>query len=216
MSPAVPGRHPAPARVADLAEDGGRPLDLDRDVDLIVVGASAGGFEALLRIVQALPSGFVPAMLVVLHLPPESPSPVAGVLDRACRLPVREALDKAPVEPGSVTIAPPDYHLLVEASGRLALSVDEPVLYSRPAIDPLFESASVAYAPRLLGIVLTGASRDGSAGLAALRQRGGHAWVQSADDAHVPTMPAAALEHAGADAVLTLTQICRRLGGMPR
>lgn len=105
----------------------------------------------------------------------------------------------------------PDYHLLVEPQGTLALSVDEPVLYSRPAIDPLFESAAVAYGPRLLALVLTGASADGAAGLAAVRRAGGTAWVQRPDTALARTMPQAALDAAGADAVLGLDEMAERL-----
>jgi two-component system chemotaxis response regulator CheB len=190
--------------------NGGR-VDLCRDVDVVLVGASAGGFEALLQICAALPADFPLPMLVVLHLPPDNPSPVAQLLGQRCARPVVEALDKQPVEAGTVYIAPPAYHLLVEPARTLALSVDEPVLHSRPAIDPLFESAAVAYGPRALAVLLTGASADGSAGVAAIRRRGGLAWLQHPGDARVPIMPASAIQHAGADAVLTLTQICRRL-----
>ncbi|WP_157267875.1 chemotaxis protein CheB [Azohydromonas aeria] len=182
-----------------------------RDADAVVVGASAGGVQALQSLLGALPAGFAPALLVVLHLPPGRDSRMAALLEPLCALPVAEALDKQPVRGGTVTLAPPDYHLLVEPGGTLALSVDEPVLWSRPAIDPLFETAAAVYGERLLAVLLTGASSDGSAGLAAVRRRGGQAWVQDPADASVPTMPAAALAHAGADAVLTLDQICRRL-----
>jgi two-component system chemotaxis response regulator CheB len=186
-------------------------LDLRTDVDVVLVGASAGGFEALLQICAALPVDFSLPMLVVLHLPPDTPSPVAHLLGQRCARPVVEALDKQPVEPGTVVIAPPGYHLLVERARTLALSVDEPVLHSRPAIDPLFESAAIAYGARVLALLLTGASADGTAGVAAVRRRGGRAWLQQPEDARVPIMPASAIQHAGADAVLTLPQICRRL-----
>jgi two-component system chemotaxis response regulator CheB len=175
------------------------------------VGASAGGVPALQALLGALPARFAPAVLVVLHLLPQRPSGLAAVLGFGCRLPVQEALDKQPIEGGVVLVAPPDYHLLVEPDRCVALSVDAPVLHSRPAIDPLFESAAAAFGARLLAVLLTGASSDGSAGLAAVRRRGGQAWVQDPLDASVPTMPAAALAHAGADAVLTLDEICRRL-----
>jgi two-component system chemotaxis response regulator CheB len=187
-----------------------------RDADAIVVGASAGGIEALQQLLPALPATFSPAVLVVLHLPAGRRSAVAELMARQCALPVAEALDKQPVAGGQVVFAPPDYHLLVEPGRTLALSIDDPVLYSRPAIDPLFESAAVAYAPRLLALLLTGASADGSAGVRAVRRAGGHAWVQAPGDAKVPTMPAAALQYAGADAVLTLDQLCGRLAaGVP-
>ncbi|WP_051242158.1 chemotaxis protein CheB [Azohydromonas australica] len=189
------------------------PLDFipRRDADAVVIGASAGGVHALQALLGALDADFPPAVLVVLHLSPGRESLMAELLGAACALPVAEALDKQPVRGGTVTLAPPDYHLLVEPERCLALSVDDPVLFSRPAIDPLFESAAAAYGPRLLALLLTGASTDGSAGLAAVRRRGGQAWVQDPASASAATMPAAALAHAGADAVLTLDQMCRRL-----
>lgn len=189
--------------------------DWNRDIDAVVVGASAGGFDALQRLLASLPAGFAPALLVVLHLPPDRPSAVPRLLARQCALPVAEALDKQPLRPGTVVFAPPDYHLLVEPSRTLALSADEPVLYSRPAIDPLFESAAAAFGARLLGVLLTGASGDGSDGVAAIRACGGRVWVQDPADAHVAMMPAMALRQAGADAVLTLAEICRRFSGAP-
>lgn len=187
------------------------PGDLSRVVDAIVIGASAGGVDALRRLLAALPAGFQPPVLVVLHLPGDKPSLLPELLGPHCALPVREALDKQPVARGTVTFAPPGYHLLVEDEQTLALSVDEPVLFSRPAIDPLFTSAAAAFSHRLLAIVLTGASADGSAGLKAVRQAGGTAWVQDPDDAAAPMMPASALAAAGADAVLTLDELCQRM-----
>ena len=184
--------------------------DLAGAAEAVVIGASAGGVEALMALLGALPPGFAPAVMVVLHLRPHRPSRIVELMSRRCVLPVSEALDKQPVGPGSVVFAPPDYHLLVEPDRRLALSVDPPVLYSRPAIDPLFESAAEVYGPGLLGVLLTGASRDGSDGVAAIRRCGGRVWIQAPSDARVPAMPSAALERAGADAVLTLDQLCRR------
>jgi two-component system chemotaxis response regulator CheB len=186
-----------------------------RDADAVAIGASAGGVQALQLLLRALPASFAPALLVVLHLSPGRESRLAELLGAGCALPVAEALDKQPLRAGTVTLAPPDYHLLVEPDRSLALSVDEPVLFSRPAIDPLFDSAAAAFGPRLLAILLTGASNDGSAGLAAVRARGGQAWVQEPASASVSTMPAAALAHAGADAVITLEEMCRRLAACP-
>lgn len=182
--------------------------------DAIVVGASAGGVEALRLLLEALPAALPAAVLAVLHLPRDRPSHIAALMSRHCALPVAEALDKQPVQPGTVAFAPPDYHLLVEPGGTLALSVDDPVLFSRPAIDPLFESAAAVYAQRLLAILLTGASGDGSAGIAQVRRCGGTAWIQNPSDAQVATMPASAIAHAGADEVLTLHDICRRLSAL--
>lgn len=186
------------------------------DVELIVVGASAGGVSALQKLLAALPAGLPMPVLVVLHLPRDRPSGIAGLLDGGCALLVREAEDKQALAPGTVTFAPPDYHLLVEDRDSVALSVDPPVLFSRPAIDPLFESAADVFGSGVLAILLTGASNDGSVGVARVREAGGQAWIQSPDDAFSPIMPAAALAHAGADAVLTLDSLCSRMKGLAR
>jgi two-component system chemotaxis response regulator CheB len=184
--------------------------------DAIVIGASAGGVAALRDVLGGLPADLPVPVLVVLHLPRDRPSTVAELLDGGCALPVREARDKQPLLPGTVTFAPPDYHLLVEDRDSLALSTDAPVLFSRPAIDPLFESASETFGDRLLALLLTGASSDGSEGVAAVRSRGGTAWVQRPDDAVASLMPSSALAHAGADAVLTLEAMCKRLAEFHR
>lgn len=185
------------------------------DVDAVVVGASAGGVDALLALAAALPAHFSTPVLVVLHLPRDRPSNLAPLLAAHCAVPVREAEDKMPLAPGML-IAPPDYHLLVEPGGCVALSMDEPVLFSRPSIDLLFESAAAAFATRLLAVLLTGANHDGSAGMAAVRRAGGIGWIQAPADAAVPTLPAAALAHAGADAVLSLHDLCLRFAAAPR
>jgi len=185
-------------------------------IELIVVGASAGGVSALQALLSSLPAALSVPVLVVLHLPRDRPSRIADLLGANCALPVGEAEDKQALVPGTVTFAPPDYHLLVEDRDSLALSVDPPVLFSRPAIDPLFESAAEVFGNGVLAILLTGASNDGSAGVAAVRQAGGQAWIQSPDDAYSPIMPAAALAHAGADAVLTLVSLCSRMKGLAR
>ena len=183
-------------------------------VDAVVLGASAGGVGALLALLPALPAH--PVCLIVLHRGVQShgdPS-LAALLARACALPLAEAEDRRPLRGGQVLLAPADYHLLVDADGAqpvAALSVDEPQHWSRPAIDPLFESAARVYGDRLLAIVLTGASADGSAGAAAVRAAGGELWVQDPEEAAAATMPRAALERAGADRVLTIAALRRAL-----
>ena len=181
------------------------------DVDAVAIGASAGGVDALKELLGALPADFPAAVLVVMHLPPDGWGSLPALFAQLCALPVLEALDKQPVTGGTVLFAPPNYHLLVEPERTVSLSVDPPVLFSRPAIDPLFESAAIVYGERLLAIVLTGASSDGSEGLAAVRRCGGHAWVQDPATAFAATMPASALALAGADEILTLADMCRRL-----
>ncbi|HUD28651.1 MAG TPA: chemotaxis protein CheB [Novosphingobium sp.] len=159
----------------------------------VAIGASAGAIQALLRILPALPEGFALPVLVVVHLPPGRRSELTTLFGAKCRVPVREAEDKDPVEPGTVTFAPPDYHMLVEVGGTLSLSRDEPVLFSRPSIDVLFESAADAYGAGLVGVVLTGANEDGAQGLRAVAQAGGVTIVQDPATAYARAMPQAAL-----------------------
>ena len=188
---------------------------LRSQIDAVVMGASAGGVEALAVLLPALPASFRPALLIVQHLPRERPSLLVDIFRRRCAVPVREAEDKEPVEPGTVYFAPPDYHMLVEKSRQIALSTDEPLNYSRPSIDVLFESAADAYGERLLGIILTGANDDGAEGLNAVYRAGGLTVVQQPDSAAVPLMVVSALKRGPADFVLPLNEIAallRRLG----
>jgi len=180
---------------------------LHADADAIVIGTSAGGVEALSVLLPSLPEGLRAAVLVVLHLPRERPSLLVDIFTPKCRLPVREAEDKEPIEPGVVYFAPPDYHLLVDSGPRVALSADEPVNFSRPSIDVLFESAADIYGARLIGIILTGASHDGALGLEAVRCAGGVTIVQEPESAQAPTMAESALKRGPVDHVLSLEQI---------
>ena len=187
--------------------------DLPDRLGAVVIGASAGGIQALRVLLGSLPAEFVPPVLIVQHIPRDPPSRLSEIFRRICVLPVIEAEDKQPICPGRVVFAPPDYHLLVENRERLALSIDEPVKFSRPSIDVLFESAAAAFDADLLAILLTGASSDGSEGVASVRQTGGKAWVQCPSEATASTMPESALALAGADAVLRLQDMCDRLRG---
>ena len=183
-------------------------------LDAIVIGGSAGALEALSVLLPALPADTAVAIAIVVHLPPTKPSRLAEVLGNKTRLPVKEAEDKEPVAPGTVYVAPPGYHLLIEKMHTFALSTDELVHYSRPAIDVLFESASEAYGDRLAGIILTGSNADGARGLAAIKRRGGLAVVQSPEGALVATMPEAAIAIAQADRVLPVEGIAALLAGL--
>jgi two-component system, chemotaxis family, protein-glutamate methylesterase/glutaminase len=188
-------------------------------IDAVVIGASAGGVEALSTLLAALPADLDAAVLVVLHLPRERRSLLAEIFGPRCVVPVVEAGDKDPVRPGTVYLAPPDYHLLVDAGPCTALSVDAPVNYSRPSIDVLFESAAELWGRRLAGVILTGGNHDGAAGLAAVRRAGGITLVQDPADAQVPVMPAAALREGPADRVLPLAGLAglfTTLGRRPR
>jgi two-component system chemotaxis response regulator CheB len=193
------------------AADPGAGTGAAGDIDAVVIGASAGGVDAVGALLSGLPAPYVPALIVVLHIPAERPSLLAELFQARCRLPVHEALDKERVEPGTVYVAPPGYHLLVERDRSLALSLDPPVAFSRPSIDVLFESAAAAYGPRLLGIVLSGSNDDGAEGLAAIRTAGGRAWVQDPREAMAAAMPRAAIDRAGADLVLPIRDMGERL-----
>jgi two-component system chemotaxis response regulator CheB len=183
-------------------------------IEAIVIGASAGGVEAVGTLLQGLPVPYAPSVIVVIHLPADRPSLLAEIFQARCRLPVREALDKEHVEAGTVYLAPPGYHLLVEADATLALSLDAPVAFSRPSIDVLFESAAAAYGPGALAIVLTGGNDDGAGGVAAIRAAGGRAWVQDPREAVAPAMPQAVLDRAGADLVLPIHDMAERLANL--
>ncbi|ESQ93308.1 hypothetical protein ABAC460_00985 [Asticcacaulis sp. AC460] len=164
----------------------------DHPAEAIVIGASAGGVEALSAILPRLPADYPLPVMVVIHLPPDRRSLMADLFDAKCAMNVREADDKEPIERGTIYFAPSDYHLLVETDRRLSLSSEEPVLFSRPAIDILFETAADAYGPALVGVILSGANEDGAAGLKAVRAAGGQAIIQSPDQARAPDMPRAA------------------------
>ena len=172
----------------------------------IVIGASAGGVDALLPMLAGLGPAS-PPVLVVLHLPRDRPSLLQEIFARACSVPVHQALDKLPLRPGELVFAPPDYHLLVESGPELALSVDPPVHFSRPSVDVLFASAADRFRERLLAIVLTGGNEDGAAGAATVRRLGGRVVVQDPATARAPEMPMAALAQVPDASVLALEDI---------
>ncbi|MEO7336279.1 MAG: chemotaxis protein CheB [Caldimonas sp.] len=181
-------------------------------VRAVVIGASAGGVQALAALLPRLPASLEAPCFIVLHLPRERPSLLAGIFGPKCARPFREATDKEPVEPGTVYVAPPDYHLLIDQGPLLALSTDDAVHYSRPSIDVLFESAADVYGDGLLGIILTGWNEDGAAGLAAVHRAGGLTIVQQPDTAEAPVMPQSALERSPVQCVLDLDGIGEILG----
>jgi two-component system chemotaxis response regulator CheB len=168
-----------------------------RDIDLIVIGGSAGALEALLELLAPLPAELTAPIAVVLHLRPTLPSMVPGLLARAVGRTVREPEDKEPLVPGTVYVAPPNYHMLIERGGTIALSVDEPVHFSRPSLDVLFESAADAFGPGVVGLVLSGSNPDGAEGLHRIAAAGGVALVQRAASAAHAAMPEAAARRVG-------------------
>jgi two-component system, chemotaxis family, protein-glutamate methylesterase/glutaminase len=175
--------------------------------EAIVIGGSAGAFEALSALLPGLQADYPLPILIVVHLPPGRTSLFAELFRARCQIRVREAEDNEPVEPGVAYFAPPDYHLLVEADKRLSLSGEEPVQYARPSIDVLFESAADAYSGGLIGVVLTGANSDGADGLKAVVEAGGVAIVQSLKAAYAAAMPEAAIASCPGARVLSLNEI---------
>jgi len=183
-------------------------------IEAVVIGASAGGVDALSILLPALPVGSTAAVFIVVHLPRDRPSLLADIFSHKCVVPVQEAQDKEPIRPGTVYFAPSNYHLLVDQGPHLALSVDDLVHHSRPSIDVLFESAADVYRDRLMGILLTGANEDGARGLAAVHDFGGTTVVQDPTTAHSPQMLLSALKLCTPKHVLPLPQIARLLAGM--
>jgi len=176
-------------------------------VDAIVVGASAGGVEALLKIFKSLRRGFSLPIIAVLHLPDERRSLLAEVFASHLAIPVKEADDKESIVPGTLYFAAPGYHLSVEADRTLSFSQEERVYHSRPSIDILFESAADAYDARLAGVLLTGANNDGAKGMARIKEYGGLTVVQDPAQALARTMPDAALALLTPDFLLPLPDI---------
>lgn len=173
---------------------------------LVVVGTSAGGLRALELVLRGLPGDFPLPIVAVQHRAKESTEAYADVVGASAALPVREVEDGERLEPKCVYLAPPDYHVLVEP-GRLVLSIDDAVSFSRPSIDVLFESAADAYGAGVLGILLTGANADGARGLRRIEQAGGVAIVQDPRTAESPEMPAAGISLVPKSHVLSLGEI---------
>jgi two-component system, chemotaxis family, protein-glutamate methylesterase/glutaminase len=182
--------------------------------ELIVIGTSWGGLDAISRLLAGLPDGVHQPIVIAQHRSPESEE---GVLPRLLQDHTRRRVcnpdDKTPLERDHVYVGPPDYHLLVE-DGHLALSTDAPVQFARPSIDVLFDSVADAYGEKAVGIVLTGANADGAAGLARIKNAGGVAIVQDPATSERRAMPDAAIAATVADAVLPLDQIPAFLYGL--
>jgi two-component system, chemotaxis family, protein-glutamate methylesterase/glutaminase len=177
---------------------------------LVAIGASAGGFQALTQILGRLPVDFAGSIAIVQHRRADESSLLRELLAQRTQLPVVEPCHGAPLRPGHVYLAPPDYHLLVEP-GSLALSVDPPINSSRPSIDVLFESAATAYRHRAIGVVLTGANADGARGAVRLHQMRAPLIVQDPATAEAAACPSAALARVPTAIVLPVSEIADRL-----
>jgi two-component system, chemotaxis family, protein-glutamate methylesterase/glutaminase len=182
--------------------------------DLICIGASWGGLQAVGRILSDIPTELEQAIVIAQHRHPQSPDGgLAELLALQIERPVTDVEDKLPIEPHNVYVTPPDYHVLVER-GSFALSLEDRVQFARPSIDVLFESAAEAYRERVIGVILTGANEDGAAGLRRIKDRGGVAVIQDPAQALRRSMPDAAIAATAADAVLPVEEIGKFLYGL--
>jgi two-component system, chemotaxis family, protein-glutamate methylesterase/glutaminase len=174
--------------------------------DLVVIGASAGGTEAVSELVRGLPADFPASVFVVVHFPGGVNSMLPRILSRAGPLPAAHARDGEPIRPGRIYVAPPDLHLTIEAD-RVCLSRGPKQNRHRPAVDPLFRSVAREYGRRSIGVVLSGNLDDGTAGLLRIKQHGGLAIVQRPTTAHYPGMPQSALDHVPVDYAVPIEQM---------
>lgn len=173
----------------------------------IVIGASAGGMEAIKAILSRLPADFALPIFIVQHIKAGKNSNTVDYFKRYCKIEIKEAESNMKIKKGVAYFAPPDYHLLVEKNKTLTLSVEDKINYSRPSIDILFETAADVYGKELIGVILTGASNDGSNGMLEIKNKGGLCVVQDPKTALMDTMPSEALKKVDADYVLSLEKI---------
>jgi two-component system chemotaxis response regulator CheB len=177
----------------------------------IVIGASAGGIEALDFLLPHIKSTCKHSLFVVQHIGAGSEFSFVKLLNAKCKIKIKEACDTEEIKPGMLYFAPPDYHLLIEKNYSLTLSADEKVNFSRPSIDVLFETAAEAYTNALTGILLTGSNNDGSKGLKRIKELGGKTIIQEPHDAAFSEMPASALTLFTPDKIVTLKQLAHLL-----
>lgn len=182
-----------------------------KKISVILIGCSAGGVSALQILFSRLPKKFALPIIVVQHLPPTASINPALVFGSFFHGQLVEAMDKMPLKPGFIFFAPPDYHLLLEKDFTLGLSQDEPVHFSRPSIDALFESAAFNIGAEVCAVLLTGANEDGAQGLKLVHEHGGYSIVQDLQEAEFKTMPKSALDLFKPDQILSLKEISEQL-----
>lgn len=181
--------------------------NLNNKIRCAVVGGSAGSLKVIMRVVTELDPGLDFPVIIVLHRRGDTQSLLEEILNNRTTLTVKEAEDKEPLVPGHIYIAPADYHLLVEKDHSLSLDASEKVMWSRPSIDVTFESAAESFGKGTLGVLLSGANNDGTAGLEHIRRVGGTVIIQDPDNAEIAVMPAAALEKTNPDYLLPDTEL---------
>lgn len=174
---------------------------------MVVIGGSAGSLDVVLSIVSQLPRDTKATIVVVVHRKNAPESPLASLLEARTSLPVKEVEDKEPILPGTIYLAPPDYHLLVEDRDSFSLDCSEKIHYSRPSIDITFESAVEQFGPKLVGVLLSGANADGAEGLKRIKEAGGFTVAQDPQTAEIDYMPRAAIDRGAACAVVPAKEL---------
>lgn len=182
-------------------------MDALRTYKAVVIGTSAGGLFVLSKILEKLPRNYPVPVIIVQHRSKDQRELLEEVLQAKCRIRIKQADEKEQIKGGTVYIAPADYHLLIEADRTFSLSADEPVHFSRPSIDVLFETAAAVFKDTLAGIVLTGANSDGAGGIVAIKKKGGLTIAQHTGEALFPHMPAAAIKTGKIDHIWTINEI---------
>ncbi|MCK4957577.1 MAG: chemotaxis protein CheB [Candidatus Cloacimonetes bacterium] len=181
-------------------------LDLS-NFKFMVIGVSAGGMEALSKLLPSFPKNFPLPIVIIQHLHKNCTGYYIEYYNEKCALFVKEAKHYEKIEAGNIYFAPPDYHLLIEENKTLSLTIDEKVNYSRPSIDVLFESAAEVFQEKLIGIILTGANSDGTEGMKIIKQNGGLTIAQNPLEAEFPIMPQSAIDSGSIDLILTLQEM---------
>lgn len=197
--------------MASSAGTEGTSPSVEAAYDVVVVGSSAGGLNALIHVLGPLPATLPAAVLIVQHLDPRYLSMLPEILQKSTSLKTKQPRDGDPIIPGWVYLAPPDNHMLVHTKGILSLSHAAEVKYVRPSIDLLFASAAETYGKRCLGVVLTGRGSDGSMGVRAIDRAGGTVIVQSQESSAYKDMPCAAIATGAADYILSLDDISLKI-----
>lgn len=178
-----------------------------RRLAAVVVGASAGGIDAMMAIFTALPADYPLPIIALLHIPESHESRLAEIFQHRLAIPVRDAVDKQEIVPGTLYFAGAGYHLSIEQDKTFSYSCEPPVHFSRPSIDILMESAADTYGEQLAGILLTGANYDGAAGMQRIKQQGGVTVVQDPHEAQVAIMPSEAIRQQQPNFILPLADI---------
>jgi two-component system chemotaxis response regulator CheB len=177
----------------------------------IMIGGSAGSFQVVVKILNSLPLEFPMPVFLCLHRLKHVRSGFVEALSIKSRIPVVEPFDKETIKPGRAYLAPANYHMYIELGNKIALSTEDPVNHSRPSIDLSFYTAAMAYREKLIGIILSGANRDGASGLKRVKEQGGFCIVQDPDECEVRTMTEASLQATEVDYVFTTEQIIQFL-----